>query len=81
MINDIKTFIVITISSLAAYLSPINNIIVAVVVAFILNFLAGYIAGMLMQGERFNLKKAFNCIKESTIFFVMIASIFSIGYS
>ena len=37
--EDLKTIIVVSLSSLMAYLSPINGILFAVTFAFVLNFI------------------------------------------
>lgn len=77
--EDLKTIIVVSLSSLMAYLSPINGILFAVTFAFVLNFLIGYLTGMRVNKESFELKKAFSSIKEACVFFVVVASVYTIG--
>ena len=77
--EDLKTIIIVSLSSLMAYLSPINGILFAVTFAFVLNFMVGYTTGMRVNKESFDLKKAFSCIKEACVFFVIVASVYTIG--
>lgn len=77
--EDLKTIVVVSLSSLMAYLSPINGILFAVTFAFVLNFFVGYLTGMRVSKESFDLKKAFSCVKEACVFFVIVASIYTIG--
>lgn len=77
--EDLRTIIVVSLSSLMAYLSPINGILFAVTLAFVLNFMAGYLSGMLVNKEDFDFKKAFSCFSEACVFVVFVASVFTIG--
>lgn len=77
--EDLRTIIVVSLSSLMAYLSPINGILFAVTLAFVLNFIAGYLSGMLVNKEDFNFKKAFSCFSEACVFVVFVAAVFTIG--
>lgn len=77
--EDIRTIIVVTLSSLMAYLSPINGVLFAVTLAFVLNFIFGYLTGMRVNNEHFDLKKAFSCVKEACVFFVVVAFVYTIG--
>lgn len=79
MFEQIKTFIVVSLSSLAAYLSPINGILFSVSFMFAINFIVGYTAGMRVNKEDFSFQKAFSCIKEVCVFFVVAASAYVIG--
>lgn len=77
--EDLRTIIVVSLSSLMAYLSPINGILFAVTLAFVINFIIGYITGMRIDKEDFDFKKAFSCIKEACVFFMVVASVYTIG--
>lgn len=77
--EDLRTIIIVSLSSLMAYLSPINGILFAVTFAFVLNFICGYVTGMRVDDEGFDFKKAFSCIKEVCVFFVVVASVYTIG--
>lgn len=77
--EDLKTILVASFLSLMMYLSPINGILFAVSFAFLLNFVIGYITGMRVNKESFDFKKAFSCIIEACVFFVIVASIYTIG--
>lgn len=77
--EDLRTLIVVTLSSLMAYLSPIYGVLFAVTLAFALNFLFGYLSGIRVDGETFQFRKAFSCIQEVCVFFLVVASVYTIG--
>lgn len=79
MTDYIKNLIVSVLAGLAAYLNPISGDLKSLVALFFFNFLFGLAAGLLANNESFNLKKAFRCIIEATIFFVLVATIYFIG--
>lgn len=76
--DNIKAIIVAFLSGLTAYLDPIAGNIFSLFWVFFINFFVGYIADI-ANGGRFEIRKAFWCIVEATIFFVSCASIFVIG--
>jgi hypothetical protein len=77
--NDIKTLIVVSLSSLATYLSPISGVVFAVTLVFIANFLFGLIVAKGVSGEDFSFRKAFQCIREAAVFFAVVACTYTIG--
>ena len=77
--EHIKELIVGGLISVCAYLSPIQGEVKSLLLLFMLNFFFGYLAGMLANREKFSLKKAFNCIKEATIFFLLVCALYYIG--
>lgn len=79
MIEHIKQLIVGAFLSVTAYLAPIEGEIKSLVMVFLLNFLFGYVAGILTRRESFDFKKAFRCIKEATVFFVLVCALYYIG--
>jgi len=77
--EHIKELIIGGVISVAAYLSPIQGEIKSLLLLFLLNFFFGYLAGMLAKKEKFSFKKAFACIKEATIFFLLVCALYYIG--
>ncbi|WP_455671702.1 phage holin family protein [Phocaeicola sp.] len=76
---DIKNFIVCSFAPIAAYFSPIENILKAVLLLLALNFVFGLAAGILVDRDGFNFKKAFACFIQVCIFAVIMACAFYIG--
>ena len=79
MIDYMKNLFVGLLTGLAAYLNPISGDIKSLVALFFLNFLFGLAAGLLANNESFSLKKAFRCIIEAMVFFLLVAAIYFIG--
>lgn len=79
MIEQIKNVIVGIAISILAYLKPIEGELWSLFLIFVLNFAFGYISGMIANGEDFNFKKAFRCIGEATVFFVLCTAIYAVG--
>ena len=80
MIDYMKNLFVGLLTGLAAYLNPISGDIKSLVALFFFNFLFGLAAGLLANNESFSLKKAFRCIIEAMVFFLLVAAIYFIGY-
>lgn len=79
MIDYMKNLFVGLLTGLAAYLNPISGDIKSLVALFFFNFLVGLAAGLLANNESFSLKKAFRCIIEAMVFFLLVAAIYFIG--
>ena len=79
MIDYMKNLFVGLLTGLAAYLNPISGDIKSLVILFFFNFLFGLAAGLLANNESFSLKKAFRCIIEAMVFFLLVAAIYFIG--
>ena len=79
MLEQIKNVIVGIVTAVLAYLKPIEGELWSLFLIFVLNFAFGYLSGMVANGEDFNLKKAFRCIGEATVFFVLCTAIYAIG--
>lgn len=79
MIEQAKNVVVGIIMAVLAYLSPIRGELWSLFLIFFLNFIFGYLSGMVASGEDFSFRKAFRCIGEATIFFVLCASIYVVG--
>lgn len=79
MIDYLKTLIVSVFTGVTVFLHPIAGDVYSLVIIFALNFLFGLLNGLIVKGESFQFKKAWRCILEAAMFFVLVASIFSIG--
>ena len=79
MIDYMKNLFVGLLTGLAAYLNPISGDIKSLVALFFFNFLFGLPAGLLANNESFSLKKAFRCIIEAMVFFLLVAAIYIVG--
>ncbi len=79
MIDYMKNLFVGLLTGLAAYLNPVSGDIKSLVALFFFNFLFGLTAGLLANNESFSLKKAFRCIIEAMVFFLLVAAIYFIG--
>lgn len=77
--DNIRGLIVCSLASLAAYFHPIQNVLIGIFWVFLLNFVFGLLAGLVRNKESFEFKKAFMCIIEACVFFVIIASVFFVG--
>ena len=66
-------------SGVLGWLEPIAGDVFTLIYIFVLNFVFGYLAGRIAYGEDFNLKKAWRCMVEASVFFVMVLSIYLIG--
>ena len=79
MIDYMKNLFVGLLTGLAAYLNPISGDIKSLVALFFFNFLFCLGVGLLANNESFSLKKAFRCIIEAMVFFLLVAAIYFIG--
>lgn len=77
--ENIKNLFVGTVTVLAAYFAPIQNMIFCILFVFLLNFLVGLISGIRVNDEKFSLKKFFRCIVESMVYYLLVAAIFVVG--
>ena len=79
MIEKLKDLFICFVMSVLAYLKPIEGELWSLFLIFALNFVFGYLADMIANGEDFKFKKAFRCICEATVFFILCAVIYAIG--
>lgn len=77
--EDLKTLIVGVLAGIAAYLNPISGDLVSMLAVFMLNFIFGLFAALFANNESFKFKKAWKCVKEAAVFFVLVMAIFFIG--
>lgn len=76
---ELRSFIVAVLTGIAAYLHPIANNVFALTWLLGGNFIIGLLCGILVNNERFSWRKAWDCFKEATIIFVVVASVYVIG--
>lgn len=79
MLEQIRNVIVGIVTAVLAYLKPIEGELWSLFLIFFVNFVFGYLSGMIAKGEDFNFKKAFRCIGEATVFFILCTAIYAIG--
>lgn len=77
--ENFKALIVCVFTGIMAYLNPISGDLISMLVVFLLNFCFGLLAAIIVNDERFKFKKAFRCVSEATIFFLLVCAIFFIG--
>lgn len=78
-IDNCKSLVIGVVTGMAAYLSPLRGEVFSLMSVFAVNFFCGLLAALLAGGERFNFKKAFRCVGEAAVFFVLVCSIYIIG--
>ena len=79
MFEQVKNVVVGIAMAILAYLKPIEGELWSLFLVFFLNFFFGYLSGMVANREYFNIKKAFRCIGEASVFFVLCTAIYAIG--
>ena len=79
MIEQVKNAIAGIVMAVLAYLRPIEGELWSLFLIFSLNFVFGYLSGMIARGEDFSIRKAFRCIGEAAVFFVLCTAVYAIG--
>jgi hypothetical protein len=74
-----KSFIAISLSSILAYFQPIQSLLMSVTLICIINFAFGLITGVIVNREKFNFKKAFLCISETSVYLCILSTVFFIS--
>jgi hypothetical protein len=77
--EEFKTLLVVTLSALVAFLAPISGVIYSVILIASLNFVVGLYVARKVMHEDFSFKKAWDCIREAAVFFVIIACALFVG--
>lgn len=77
--NTIKSFIAVSLAAVLAYFEPIHNLFLSLSLLFVINFVFGLLAGLCTEHERFDFRKAFYCIKEASVYYLVLACTFFIG--
>lgn len=76
--GELKGFLIASWAALMSFFMPIGDFIVAMIILFIVNFSFG-LGADIVNGGRWESKKAWQFIVQSAIFFVLMASVLSIG--
>lgn len=79
MLDSIRYFFMGLISAMAAFFSPISDFMTAVVILFIVNFICGFTADI-VEGNKWDTKKALIFIVYCFIYFGLCAFIYACGY-
>jgi len=77
--EDYRTLLAGLLAGILGWLDPIAGDVFAMIYVFGMNFIAGYLSGRICFNEDFDIKKAFRCIIEAAIFFVVVVSIYLVG--
>lgn len=77
--EDYRTLIAGLIAGILGWLEPIAGDCFTLIYIFVLNFFFGYLADRIVAGNDFNLKKAWRCLTEAALFFLLVLSIYGIG--
>lgn len=77
--ESIKSLTAVSLAALLAYFEPVHNVLAAVLLLFALNFLFGLLADITANKEKFSFRKAFVCIREVSVFLLILASVFYVG--
>ncbi|MBR6140902.1 MAG: phage holin family protein [Bacteroidaceae bacterium] len=79
MEDNYRTLIAGFLAGVLGWLEPIAGDVFTLIYIFVLNFFFGYLADRIANGNDFNLKKAWRCLTEAALFFLLVASIYGIG--
>lgn len=77
--DDIRALFVGVISAIISFFSPITDYVFALTIVFFANFWAGLITDII-SGNNFSFKKFKSCIIETTVYFLLIFGIYSVGH-
>ena len=77
--NETRSFVIAVLTGIAAYLHPIASNVFALTWLLGLNFIIGLLCGLLVYHENFSWRKMWDCFKEATILFGIVASVYVIG--
>lgn len=79
MFDSVRAVFLAILFELLAYLKPLGDEIFILAMVFIVNFVAGYITDIAVNKGRFQFKKAWRCVTEITVFFLMAVVVFTFG--
>ena len=77
--DGLKLFVATLLANMAVLLFPIRNDIYGLVLLFTVNFVVGMLADVCNHRE-WSFRKAFLFFRDAAIYFVMVASIYLLGY-
>ena len=78
MFDNIRYFFMGLISAMAAFFSPISDFMTAMIILFIVNFAFGLVADI-VNGGCWQNKKALKFFGQSTLFFILMVSVLTVG--
>jgi phage-related holin len=76
--ESLKSFIAVSLAAILAYFEPVQHVLAAMLLLFALNFIFGLVAD-LVSSRNFSFRKAFSCIREASVFLLVLASVYFIG--
>lgn len=77
--DNIRSLAGCIISAVFAYFTPVESIFLGVAWVFLVNFIFGLLNGIVVKSEPFSFRKAFSCIVEAMVLYVLMATIFLVG--
>lgn len=77
--DGLKLFVATLLANVAGILFPIRNEIYGLVLLFTMNFVVGMLADVCNRRE-WSFRKAFRFFRDAAIYFLMVASIYLLGY-
>ena len=77
--ESFRTLLIGTVTGIAAYLNPVSGDMYSMLAVFAVNFMAGLLTDLLANGGSFSFRKAWRCVGEATVFFVLVCAIYFIG--
>ena len=77
--EQIRSLIACILAAVGAYFAPVGSIFLGVAWVFRVNFIFGLLNGVVAKKESFSFRKAFSCIVEATILYILMVSIFFVG--
>jgi len=77
--ESLKSLIAVSLAAILAYFEPVHHVLTAILLLIALNFIFGLIAGIVANKETFSFKKAFACVREASVFLLVLATVFFIG--
>jgi hypothetical protein len=74
-----KNVFAISIAAILAYFEPIKPLFAAILLLVAVNFVVGLAADLLVGSKAFRFSKAFACIREATLFMLLLATAYYVG--
>ena len=78
-LESCRTMVIGITTGIAAYLNPVSGDLYSMLAVFAANFIAGLLTDLLANGGSFSFRKAWRCVGEATVFFVLVCAIYFIG--
>jgi hypothetical protein len=77
--ESLKSFIAVSLAAILAYFEPVQQVLTAILLLVALNFIVGLVADLIANRKAFSFRKAFTCIRETSVFLLLLATVFFIG--